>query len=106
MPTQTDIDTFHQARADYLADADWFGSQDAAKVGRYVTALQRLILLLPRMSSHGGINPEVAQFDTLQLREELRTARAYLAVLHRCRRPPSILRQTGDWRRTTPPIKT
>lgn len=76
MPSTSDVTRYQQARADAHDNADYFAANSAAKARAFITAVERLLLIVADQSERSG--GESVRFDKRLWLEQKQQAQAWL----------------------------
>ena len=94
--SQTDIDRLAIVKEDLYENADYAAAGSLPKAQAYLTALTRLIDMIPQMASIGGTQGEEQRFDIQTLNRRLDEVRAF--VTRRRNRQSAGFRLRGSTR--------
>lgn len=102
MPTTEDVTLYVQAKRDAVLYADYssIGSIDRAR--KYLTALRRLLVILPRRGQLGGASGENMEFDLNQLKALADEVQNWITQYNASRSSSGVTYQGFDYYRDEP----
>ena len=77
--SQTDIDHLDIAKKELWENRDYFRTESVEKAGKYIDALEWLIVSVPQLASHGGSQAEELRQDIRTWQILLEKAKSWLA---------------------------